>query len=257
MNYVLKTSPRKNRLLFHLKIVSIIVIVLCLFYIFLPHTLSSFFTYFSQQFWRFSITPQEQSLIKENVELKNKLEENREKYESFNVIKKENEDMKKILGRNSKEHFILAEIIKKPPFSPYDLFILDIGKDHGINEGDLVYSIGDIPIGEIKEVIGNISKMKLYSSYGEKWNVLIGDTHIEVTAIGRGGGAFETTIPRDIKVKKGDDVTVKSLSNSFIGKIEDIISPPSYPFATVLFRQPINIYEMTWVLINTTKHEKI
>ncbi|MDP3962278.1 MAG: rod shape-determining protein MreC, partial [bacterium] len=131
----------------------------------------------------------------------------------------------------------------------YDVFILDIGDDKGLKKGDRVYARGDILIGEIAEVNGRTSKAKLYSSSGEKFGVLIGDKNIQATATGKGGGTFEIVLPHDTKIAVGDSVAVPDLTDSFFGNVEDVISEPTNPFSTVLFRQPINIYELKWLMV--------
>jgi len=267
MSYVIKTNLKnKSRFPLTLRIVVIAIIVLGLFYLLAPRALPSFFTTLASPFWNFekkvrygSAFVNVEDLIKENEELKRKVIENSNSYLGLELLKKENENLKIFLGRKSTDpkDMILSVILKKPPYSAYDIFVIDIGSDYGIAVGDRVYALGPIPIGEIAEVLGKTSKVKLYSSIGEKWDVLIGEKNIEAIALGRGGGVLEATLPRDTKIKKGETVSIPALSDSFFALVEDIVSDSTNPFSTILFKQPINIYEMRWVEVEKNSNQKI
>lgn len=258
MSYVLKTSSRsRNRFPVPLQIIIGLIIILSLLYLFAPKALPSFFTMIVRPFWNIEHTARYgdsfvdvAELIKENEELKRTLISNEGKYLQTDLLRKENEELKKLLGRENTANLILAQILKKPPLSAYDTLIVDTGSEEGIKEGNRVYALGSIPIGEIIEVTGKTSKVRLYSSAGEKYPVFIGSTSVETAALGKGGGAFEASVPRDTTIVPGDVVTIPSLNDAFLGIVQDIISEPSHPFATVLFSQPVNIYELRWVEID-------
>lgn len=259
MSYVLKSSPRgKDRFPLSLKIALAILAMVVILHIFFPTSFSTFFLSLARPFWNLEKEVKYgenfvniSELISENEQLKKKLAENEARYLQVDLIYKENLEFKKIFDREREEDFVLAQILKKPPFSAYDIFVLDIGSKQEVEIGDRIYASGSVPLGEIVEVSTNISKAKLYSSSGEKYTVLIGDNHIETTATGKGGGSFEASVPRDTKILKGDHVIIPSLFDSFLGTVQDIISIPSNPFSTVLFNQPLNIYELRFVEVDT------
>ena len=251
MNYVLNNNSKKNRGIYSVpfNVVVGLLIIVSLIYIVFPRALPTLFSALVRPFWN----------VGQNVtmgttpisELRSAYTELQANNAKNNALQKENDDLKNILGRSTLLHPLLATILKKPPFSAYDTFILDAGSDYNVKKGDRVYTLGDIPIGEIAEVIGNTSKVLLYSSSGQKFTVLMGTSKIEATAMGKGGGYFEASLPRDTKIVAGDTVLVPSLTNSFVGTVEAIASEPSEPFSKVLFRQPVNIYEQRWVLVDT------
>lgn len=249
MNYVHKSSVSKKGLFsLPIKIVMGIVIILAIFYIFLPKALPTFFTTIVKPFWNI-----EQGFLHGETsidELKRVLNESEISSAQNNALIQENEALKSLLGRSPASHSLLATILKRPPSSAYDAFILDVGNDAGVKKGDKVYALGNIPVGEIAEIIGNTSKVLLYSSSGEKFNILIGPSSLEATAVGKGGGYFESSLPRDTKIKVGDYALIPSVDNAFIGTVESITSDPSEPFSKILFRQPLNMYEMRWVLVD-------
>ncbi|HEY4503752.1 MAG TPA: rod shape-determining protein MreC [Candidatus Paceibacterota bacterium] len=261
INFNIQQKRRPSYLPF--KIIFGIAISLIIIHIIAPSALSSFFIPIVRPFWNIENTVRYgnafisiSDLVKENQELNMTLIKNQMIYVQANSMKKENDELKEMFGRSISSRPILAQILKKPPFSAYDTFILDVGRDVGIEKGNMVYALGNIPIGEIALVTDNTSKVLLYSSSGGKFDVLIGDSNIEATAIGKSGGTFEITLPRDTKIVKGDNIKIPSLSDSFLGTVEEIISESSHPFSTILFRQPINIYELRWVIVDMAKISK-
>jgi cell shape-determining protein MreC len=241
-------NKRKERFPFSLKIIFFIAIILVALHFFAPQVLSSTFTMVVSPLWK--LTPTDQEI----EDMRIKLATNENRFAQVDQIFRENEELKSLLGRSTASTTdsakkVLSQILKKPPLSGYDVFILDVGIDKNIQTGNKVYALGDIPIGEIAEINGNTSKVKLYSTPGEKFDVLIGKDNIQTTATGKGGGNFEVTLPHDTKIQPGDQVLIPSLTDAFVGTVGEIISEPSHPFSTLLFRQPFNIYELRWVLV--------
>ncbi len=239
MNYELKSSIRRNKISLPVKIIAIIVILLAIFRIFFPNLISDIITSIIHPFW---------NINKEQIQNTNQLSDNAKDI-VIEELTKENYSLKEIMGRSISKKVLIAYILKKPPFTAYDSFIIDVGSKNNISKGDKVYVSGNILIGEIYSVMSDISKVKLYSSYGEKYEILIGDKNIQATAIGRGGGSFETVIPRDIKVNEGDNINIPDISNTVFGTVGKITTDPARAFSTIIFSQPINIYEQKWVQI--------
>ena len=239
MNYEHRSNIKQKKSSMPFQIVAVIILVLLILYFISPDLLSKTFTAVARPFWNF------ERKIKNPVPISKDFENS-----IIKELKKENMELKEMLGRNSTSTVIMAYVLKKPPFSAYDSFILDVGSKEGIEKGDKVYAIGDVLLGEIVEVSGPyISKAKLYSSYGEKYEVFIGADNIEATALGRGGGAFEITLPRDVKVAENDIITIPSLSTSVFGIVKSVEARASKTLSTILFSQPLNIYQQKWVEI--------
>lgn len=254
MNY----DRKSKKLSTFVKIVLVLAIIVLLIDLFLPKVFSSVFTRLTVPFWNLERTVEYdgyfvsvKSLIEENRNLKATIAKNDLIYKEANLLKDDNAELKKIVD-NKGVHLatrVIADVIKKPPFSIYDTYIVASGKDAGVLVGDIVYALENVPIGKIEEVNGNTSKVKLFSSPGEKYDVFVGKNKLEAQAIGRGGGTFEVSMPRDVAVAEGDYVTVPDLPGSFLGIVRKIDSIPSNPFSTVLFSQPVNIYELDRVEI--------
>lgn len=198
------------------------------------------------------------SLALENEDLRLKLDEQEARMSNYNSILDENLKIKEILGRKEKKvDMILAGILSKPNQSPYDTLIIDVGMKSGILLGQRIFAFGNIPIGHIIEVYPDTSKVILYSSPGEKTEVVIGskpvltssslggDTFMQI--VGRGGGNFEMILPRDFILEKGTEVVLPGITPYVVGIVETIISDPRDSFQKALLTSPVNIQELKFV----------
>jgi cell shape-determining protein MreC len=184
-------------------------------------------------------------LIEENLSLKSRMID-------YEIIEKENLELKGILNRiNKNKEFVLGNILTKPNRSIYDTAILDIGKSDGVEIGYMVYAYGDIPIGEITETHDNTSLLTLFSSPGIKTEGFINDVNASVELIGRGGGNFETVIPLKLTIENGTMIYLPGFSSGVIAKVIDIISSPSDPFKKIILDSPVNIENLKWVQVKT------
>ncbi|MDQ5893332.1 MAG: rod shape-determining protein MreC [Patescibacteria group bacterium] len=240
MSYEHKSNVQPKRIGLPIKIVSLIILILVVLYLFFPTLLSSFFTTIVRPFWGIEKNIKEGTAFI-SPELQNA---------TIIELQKENADLKKIFDTRVSSSSLVAYVLKKPPFSAYDTFIIDAGLDSGVKNGAKVYAIGKVIIGEVIDASPLISKVKLYSSYGEKFEVFIGVDDIQATATGRGGGSFEAVLPRDVKIQEGDTVTIPHLTTTVFGIVKRVIADPARAFSTILFSQPINIYEQKWVEID-------
>ena len=241
MSYVLKSNIKEKRMRFPVKAALILAPLLVIFHVAFPRALPSIFLTIVGPLWTVEKNIRQESYVTPLTE--NAL---------MRQLQDENQNLKQTFARKGDKALTVAYILKKPPFSAYDIFILDIGKDDGVQVGNPVYALGDILIGEIAEAsAAHISKVKLYSSFGEKFDVYIGQKSLAAHAIGRGGGSFEAELPRDSAVKEGDIVTIPSVANGTFGVVAKVLADPARPFATILFSQPFNLYEQKWVQVET------
>jgi hypothetical protein len=241
MNYVLKSSIKERRMRLPVKSAIVLGVLLVIFHTIFPRVLPAIFVSIVGPLWVMEKNIRQETYVSpvtENALMK--------------ALQDENTQLKQVLARKGDRALTLAYILKKPPFSAYDIFILDVGTADGVQIGNPVYALGNILIGEIAEAsTPHISKVKLYSSFGEKFDVYIGPKSLAAHAIGRGGGAFEAELPRDSEVKEGDVITIPSLASGTFGTVAKVLSDPARPFATILFSQPLNLYEQKWVEVET------
>ncbi|MGB8815797.1 MAG: rod shape-determining protein MreC [Minisyncoccia bacterium] len=261
MNYLLKSreeKPKRNII----KTFIILIITLVFFVVFSQDFSKNILFSIGKPLWGFSsslvsfwdnnigILRSKQSLIAENIKLEEQIKSSKKDFLFLNLIKKENETLKDLLNRKKIGYsLILASVLEKPGLSPYDTLIVDVGKKDGISKGQLVMADSSVLIGEVAEVYDFSSKIKLYSSPGEKISVLVGSSNILKEAQGVGNGNYKIEVPKEIGVEVGDSIVIPSINVNIFGIVEKIESKNTDSFEVVLFKSPINIQELKFVEI--------
>lgn len=168
----------------------------------------------------------------------------------MNYYKSQKEELEKILGKISDpKQYVLARILAKPGFSPYDTLVIDSGSKDGVIAGAYVYADGTVLLGHVSSVNNRSAVVKLYSSPEERTNVFVGISGIESVAIGKGGGTFELKLPKNTDVKEGDIVTMASTTGNILGEIMHITNSASDAYEKALFKSPIDVSKITSVLV--------
>ncbi len=222
---------------------------------FVPRFFPGIFLAFAKPFWQAEFRIESGGLksvgqlLSENESLKRQVEESNLRLDSVKSIEDENLALQALMGRASTTPGILAAVLERPPYVPYDELIIDIGLDQGLSTTSKVYVAGDILIGRVAEVYQAISKVILYSSPGQKLEVQIGSDHVPATAIGRGGGQYVAELPRGTAIAEGDYVNTLSLKDRSFGTVSRILPDPAGQFEQVLFALPVNIYQLRWVMV--------
>ena len=248
-----RSNKRQKRITF---VSGIVVLVIVGIFIWAPHFFPAVFNSIARPFWRMEFSLQSGSLrspaqlLNENESLKQQLLDAQVRLQTIQATETENTELKALMGRASTTPRILAAVLKRPPFSKYDEIIIDAGQDKGFSTTSTVYASGNVLIGKVSDISGETSKVTLFSSPGQKYDVLIGTGHAPATAIGRGGGQYEAQLSRDMKVVEGDIVTSPSLNDKSFGVVTGVLSDPAQPFETVLFAPPVNVYQLRWVLVD-------
>lgn len=201
-----------------------------------------------KQFVRFkkSLVAENQKLKLENLRLKNI-------WQSNQTISQENLELKKIVGLNSRsEKPLLLAVTARPIITPHDILIVSLSDDqnHLIKVGDLVTTGGgQVLLGRVAEIYRSSAKIKLFTSFGDQVIVAIGPKSIPAIAKGLGSGNFSLSLPRGTEIAVGDSVFANSYRNLLLGSVGAIEAKSSDPYIRVLFRLPINLYELKWVEI--------
>lgn len=197
------------------------------------------------------------SLLEANQELQSRLNSQEVSMLNYGVLAAENENLKEILGRKKENGvFIMAAVLAKPNQSAYDTLLIDAGSLEGISSGALVFALGDVPIGRVGEVYPNSAKVVLFSSAGERTPAVVYQSapegakkNVFYDLVGRGGGNFEMTLPRDISLAKGDQVVLPGIYPYVVAIVESLISEPRDPFNRVLMVSPVNMQDINFVEI--------
>lgn len=168
---------------------------------------------------------------------------------SQGLLEEENTRLKAMLNRALSEEPILAFVRARPPHTPYDTLILDAGESEGVSVGALVVSRDSVVLGTISKVSEHNAQALLFSAPDRESLVVIGPARTEATAIGRGGGNFEALIPRGVEVSVGDAVVMPAQTPRTFALVEEIIVRPTDAQQRVLFKNPINIFELSMVSV--------
>lgn len=188
-------------------------------------------------------------LARANGELTDRIGQMTLDHYSVDSLREENAALKGALGRKANRDLLLARVIVRPPRSPYDMFVIDIGKDASLAPGMVVYADGDFAVGEISDVYLHSSAVTLYSTSGSEFPVEVGSTSIATVAKGDGGGNFHLSLPKGTQVNVGDMVTMPDTTLTFYGNIERITVPENSSFQTLYFKLPFNINNLTWLYV--------
>ncbi|OGD66727.1 hypothetical protein A2442_01195 [Candidatus Campbellbacteria bacterium RIFOXYC2_FULL_35_25] len=262
MSYLSRDSKKKKNKLFLVLLLAVVLF----FYSQILNILGGVFDFIVYPIWvtenkidEKTISPlgffvSKKTLIVSNEQLKKDINEAEAMLVGRNALVKENLELKEILGRVSNpENFILASVLSKPNSSLYDILVVDAGNNLNIKKGSKVFASGNILIGEVFEVSEKSSKVRLYSSSKERVGVNVGLFNISTDAFGRGAGNFEIKLPRDTDIELGDPITSLVSSLQIVGSVEEINTDPIDSFKTILFKSPINIFELKWVQISKTE----
>lgn len=165
-------------------------------------------------------------------------------------LKNENEQLQEMLGRTTEhDDRLLSVVLSRPPRVPYDSLIIDIGEDHDLHPGDLVYAEMDYIIGHVEVVNSKSSVVKLFSAPGEKIDVLVGSSTIPVVAEGRGAGNFYIKVPKNIPIADGDQILVSSIHPVVLGTAEHVDTSEGEAFSHIYFKLPVKLNALHYVQI--------
>lgn len=188
------------------------------------------------------------SLIDENNFLKDQVNTLTSENADRQSLSLENAKLNDLLSRGQPKNSIVAKVLEKPGFSPYDVLTLDVGSEKGVVVGDKVL-FSNIALGQIAEVGSGFSKARLFSSSGNKFNAVLGDTKSEAEAEGQGGGGFEILLPKGVMVKEGDPVVLPQISTKVFGFVKSVSNLPGDVFQKIFFSLPVNLNEIDFVSI--------
>ncbi len=262
MTYLRRTNPAAKRGKRTTSFIVLCVLGLFLVHFFFPRFYPALLYPVTSLFWKSEsnaiggfvylakIVQSKYSLVKENKRLSDEISSRDSSMLLLDSLRKENESLKSTLGRTAKGNDLLGVILSRPPISPYDTIIIDVGSNDGVTVGDKVYTDGDTLVGDIAETYANQSKVSLYSTPGRVIPIIIGSTNAEVQAVGRGGGNFTAKLPVELEVKKGDTIIMPQIRPHIFGVVEDILVDSSDSLQTVLFKTPINIHEFRFIQVD-------
>jgi cell shape-determining protein MreC len=189
-------------------------------------------------------------------DLQKELSESRGMGTTLSSVMKENEELRSQLNASATPR-IAAGVISRPPYSPYDTFVLDKGSDDGIVQYAPVYHGVSRVIGYVREVFSQSAFVTLFSSAGVESSAYVFGPNIFTHIYGEGGGVMRLSIPQGILVEKGNVVVLPSIEGGVLGEVFDVQSVPTEPeqHAYVSFDAPLTSIRL--VSVGMRKMEKV
>lgn len=185
-------------------------------------------------------------LIAENEKLREDLQRSEVLMLDRNQLYEENLNLKERLGRMSQPNVVLASVLVRPPETPYDALIIDIGEDADVSVGDRVSAGGSLLIGKVQEVYAKTARVLLYSSPGDEHQGLLRGT-IPITVEGQGGGSLRAKVPYDAQVVEGDEVSLPSLEANVAFIVEYVQTGRGDSATFAYLRLPVSPFELKFV----------
>lgn len=189
-------------------------------------------TSFSQKLvYRFSLKV-EGLLEQENTNLEQVNQELLSQLSQLKEVVRENEFLRQQLGLFDSEdnQLILAHIISQGPSNLERHFLIDQGSRHGVENGDVVISAGNLLVGQIIELSNSFSMVRLIIDSNSRINALIQETNVTGLVRSRQGvDLILDLLPQGRTVEKDEIVVTSGLAGIFppgllIGQIQEIIS---------------------------------
>lgn len=188
------------------------------------------------------------SLIKENEDLRQRIDILDRKLKGYDVVVQENIEMKKLFSAR-KPGTIFASLLAWPNSLPFDTFLLDVGSESKVANGQLVFADKDIVLGKVAETYSYSAKVKYFSSPGEITDAFLGPENIPIQLKGVGGGAFTVELPRDLDIREGDAAIFPGSEGfivAYVGSKEENLTDS---FQKLYLQSPVNIFELKYVQI--------
>lgn len=271
MRYSYRQPPKRARRTLHTSYTAIflvaVLIVLILVQVFVPGFLSRIARQAAAPVWNsenrltagigslFEAMRSKQGLVEENRALEERVRVYDAQAAYIEALEEENKELKALLNQSRFDSLLLAPILRRPPATPYDTLIVDVGASGEARVGNRVTIGGSFVVGKLAAVEGSVGTVQLFSTPGVETDVLIGATSTSAVAIGQGSGNFLIRLPRELAVSVGDPVFLPSISPLILGEVREIEADTSDPFSTIRFTSPLSLQGMRFVEIVTDDRE--
>ncbi len=160
------------------------------------------------------------------------------------------QDLTKLIGTSAtRTHNTVADVLARPPESPYDTLIVNSGAEDSISVGDSVLAQGGVPVGTIASVSKYFSRVKLFSAPNTTTSAWIGSARTPVILTGSGAGTFTAQLSRQASTTVGDMVYVAGAGIRPIGTVALIGGDAATITETLYIRPFVNPFSITMVEI--------
>ncbi len=169
----------------------------------------------------------------------------------------ENAQLRALLGRTpAGETRVLASVLQRPPGTPYDTLLVDVGARHGVVVGQHVSAGGSVMLGDVTAVNDATSVVTLYSAPGRELAAILthGATSIPISLSGQGAGSFVAELPSGTQVAVGDSVTLSDIPGAIPGTVSAVVAKEGESFVKVYLHLPVNLFDLRYVEIIEHTH---
>lgn len=195
-------------------------------------------------------------LTEENKKLSSQVEDLQAKLIRFDSLKKEHDELLSAYHRTPfAESVVLGNVTAKPPLSPYDVLVIDIGSDNGVAQNQHVFGFGGVPIGRVGQVTQRNAKVILFSSVDNKTEAIVERTGSTISLVGVGGGNMKAQVSQEMDITNGDMILLPEFGGLVIGKVVDVDSVVTSAFKDILVQVPVNIFNLRWVEVTVNQSE--
>jgi cell shape-determining protein MreC len=113
--------------------------------------------------------------------------------------------------------------------------------------GDRVYGPGNVLVGRVSEATDSTAKVVMYSSVGEKNDMIVERTSESISVEGSGGGNLEAEVPQEMDIVVGDALVLPQFNGAVVASVVSIDASVTSAFKRVLFKTPLNVFSFRWV----------
>lgn len=191
------------------------------------------------------------SLVAENDALRLELDRTKADLLAYDTLASEHHKLLDLYGREEGKNRVLGVVLVKPPQSPYDVVVIDIGTDHAVQTNDDVYGFGNVALGTVSAVTEHTATVTLFSNATRQTPATVERSDVSLLLVGTGGAGFEAKIPQDVDVLVGDTVVLPALHTSILGRVIAVESSDASSFKRVVVQSPVNIHNLRWLEVST------
>ncbi len=171
-------------------------------------------------------------------------------------LQSENQELRELLSATDTER-IAASVIARPPFLPYDAYLIDRGEADGIKVGSLVYYHNNYALGYVTKTFSQSALVTLYSAPRVRFTAYVMGPNIFANARGEGGGVIRVSVPQGVMLKAGNVVIAPGIHGGLIGSISSVTSEPTEPEQHGFVTLPIPLQSVRMVAISSATLETV
>lgn len=187
------------------------------------------------------------SLARENEELRREIALYAEEIAQAEFIRTENEELRRLIDLAQANEGVSARIVSSHRASPYGTFLIDVGEDDGVRDGDLVLSPGGYVLGEVVGVSDGSATVRSVFAPDQAIDLVVGDAAF--TAAGLGGGNARAEVAREIVIPVGSGVAAPLYGGRNAGTVMHVESASSSATAILSIRIPVNLDALRFVYV--------